>query len=140
MSPQLRELLAAMNAVDRNVGLGRHHDHAIHPYAQAMELRDRFRRAVIINHLEPGMLCHEKRGLGSLKLPDAVVMFWRWLDPKDVQDAQVIAREVANSGSSRTDCLIGLLTDEGTLALGPTESWRLEPCDAEFPENGEAPA
>lgn len=112
--------------------------HPIDPRAQAMELRDRFRRAGILTPLVPGMLCREKRGMAMLRR-DQLVIFWRWLDPADVLDATLIDETVQKRHVSRIDCLIGFLALDGDLILTPNESWRLEACDAAFPEDdGEA--
>lgn len=108
--------------------------HPIDPRAQAMELRDRFRRAATDPALAPGMLCREKRGMGMLKRAP-LVMFWRWLDPADAQDAVLINQDMMKHYRSRADCLIGFIDKDGDLLLTPNESWRLEACDAAFPED-----
>lgn len=108
--------------------------HPIDPRAQAMELRDRFRRAGILTPLVPGMLCREKRGMTMLRIP-LVVMFWRWLDPADAQDAVLIKDTVQKLRVSRIDCIIGFLDSDGDLVVTPSETWRLEACDAAFPED-----
>lgn len=108
--------------------------HPIDPRAQAMELRDRFRRAGILTPLVPGMLCREKRGMAMLKR-DPLVVFWRSLDPADDQDAVLIEQALQKRYASRIDCLVGFLDNDGDLLLTPSESWRLEACDAAFPED-----
>jgi hypothetical protein len=107
--------------------------HPIDPRAQAMELRDRFRRAMVSTQFEPGMLCIEKRGMALLRSPQLVV-FWRWLEPTDVQDAAMIADSVEKSLVHRTDCIVGLLDHDGDLKVVSFESWRLQRCDA-YPED-----
>jgi hypothetical protein len=111
--------------------------HPIDELAQAMELRDRFRRAAVTTEFQPGMLCREKRGMATIKLR-GLVMFWRWLDPKDAQDAAMIDEIARKMFSHRHDCIIGIIDAGGDLAIGVGESWRLEPCDGEFPEDAPA--
>jgi hypothetical protein len=111
--------------------------HPIDPRAQAMELRDRFRRASMTTKLEPGILCREKRGMSMLKVP-SLILFWRWLDPADVQDAAIIAKAVSQKHIFRTDCMVAFLDTDGDLNILDYESWRLEPCD-DFPDDAEVP-
>lgn len=109
--------------------------HPIQSLAQAMELRDRFRRAQVKAAFEPGMLCREKLGMQVLKTP-RLIMFWRWLHPEDEQDALLIADSVDKRMVNRTDCMVGYLDNAGDLCVTHFESWRLEPCtefDAEVP-------
>jgi hypothetical protein len=102
--------------------------HPILPLAQAMELRDRFRRAQIEAGLYAGMLCREKPGLGVLT-SQRLIMFWRWLDPADTQDALIIADVVRRLIVNRVDCMVGYLDHDGHIEVTTFESWRLEPCD-----------
>lgn len=127
----LRELMSAMSGSQEE----QPKDHPIHPLAQAMELRDRFRRAHVKAALEPGMLCREKPGMAALKT-SRLIIFWRWLKPEDTQDALIIEDAVANKAVNCTDCMVGFLDHEGDLIVVCFESWRLEPCaefDAEVP-------
>jgi hypothetical protein len=107
--------------------------HPIDERAQAMELRDRFRRAQITPALKPGMFCREKRGMTILKT-ERLILFWRWLDPADTQDELIIANSIHKKIVNRTDCMVGFLDHDGNLCVSDYESWRLEPCDA-FPED-----
>jgi hypothetical protein len=106
--------------------------HPIDERAQAMELRDRYRRASVSAQLEPGMLCREKRGMGFLKR-SPLVMFWRWLDPANEQDAAIIDHNVRERTMHQVDCYIGFIDGDGDLCFTAGESWRLEPC-GEFPD------
>lgn len=110
--------------------------HPIDPMAQAMELRDRFRRGHLVTLFQPGMLCREKRGLGILK-HDPLVMFWRWLDPTDAQDAAMIDDAARKRDQDKVDCLIGFIDADSDMNIFVHESWRLEPCD-DYPDDGGA--
>jgi hypothetical protein len=129
--PRGAEMFAAMLGGQREP---ESETHPIDPLAQAMELRDRFRRAMIQAPLEPGMLCTEKRGMGILTTA-RLVMFWRWLDPAVDEDAAIIDRAVTNQAVHHTDCMVGFLDENGSLRIMDFESWRLEPCDAAYPED-----
>lgn len=109
-------------------------EHPIDRRAQAMELRDRYRRAIQPAKLEPGMLCREKMGVGILKRRP-LVMFWRWLDPDNANDRAVVKEVLTVRAAADLDCLIGILDVDGDLTLLPGESWRLEPCEADYPED-----
>ena len=126
----LRELLSAVAEEEETPKL-----HPIDERAQAMELRDRYRRAMVKTPFEPGALCREKRGMGGLTTA-RLVIFWRWLDPADTQDARIIEDSVTKRLVNRTDCVVGFLDRDGDLVITHYESWRLEPCnefDAEAP-------
>lgn len=101
-------------------------EHPIHPVAQAMELTDRFRRATNAAPLAPGMLCREKRGMGVLRR-NPVVMLWRWLDPADVVDREMLKAYMIKHVSNRADCVIGFLDQDGELVIHVGESWRMQP-------------
>lgn len=108
-------------------------EHPIDRRAQAMELRDRFRRAMRAAKLEPGTLCREKSGLGILKRRP-LVMFWRWLEIGRATDEALVKYTQTQRAAADTDCLIGILDADGDLMVMPGESWRLEPCEADYPE------
>lgn len=121
--------MSAMDSYDDDTDAS----HPIDERAQAMELRDRFRRAMIRTALAPGVLCREKRGMGILAHAQPV-MFWRWLDPADAADMAMILHGLETWRVHRIDCVVGLIVPDGGLMLERTESWRLERCDG-LPED-----
>lgn len=102
--------------------------HPMDPVAQAMELRDRYKRykRKRDSRLKPGALCREQRGMTTNRLNPLLMMFWRWLDIKDPQDRMLIEDGINDRMINRIDCMTGYISERGNLILVPTESWRLE--------------